>query len=79
MNVTAVESTTLVSLAYDDTLGILQLEFRYRAVYRYFGVPAAVYDALLGAPSKGAYFNAAIRGHYPYLRAAQQGCEAGKS
>jgi len=79
MNVTTVESTTLVSLAYDDTVGILHLEFVSRAVYRYFGVPAAVHEALLDAPSKGAYFNRAIRGRYSYARASQQVCEAGKS
>ena len=32
----------------------------------YFGVPAAVFEALLDAPSKGRYFNGAIRGRYPY-------------
>ena len=70
MNITAVESTTLAVLAYDDAREILQLEFRNRAVYRYFGVPAPVYEALLAASSKGGYFNRAIRGNFPYSRAA---------
>ena len=70
MNVTAVESTTLAVVAYDDAHEILQLEFRSRASYRYFGVPAPVYEALLAAPSKGKYFNRAIRGNFPYSRAA---------
>jgi hypothetical protein len=69
MNITAVESTTLAALAYDDDHEILQLEFRSRAVYRYFGVPAPVYEELLAAPSKGKYFNRAIRGNFPYSRA----------
>jgi len=68
MNITTVESTTLAALAYDDAHEILQLEFRSRAIYRYLGVPAPVYEALLAAPSKGKYFNRAIRGHYPYSR-----------
>jgi hypothetical protein len=29
-------------------------------------VPGAVHQALLGAPSKGSYFNQTIRGHFPY-------------
>jgi hypothetical protein len=70
MDVTAVASTTLATIAYDDTRTLLQLEFRSRAIYQYFGVPAAVHEALLGAPSKGSYFNHAIRGRYPVIRVA---------
>ena len=66
MNRTVVESTTLAAVAYDDARETLQLEFRGGALYRYFGVPAPVYDALLAAPSKGGYFNRAIRGNFPY-------------
>ena len=70
MNVTAVESTTLASVAYDDVRELLQLEFRSRAVYQYFGVPAAVHAALLRAPSHGRYFNRVIRGRFPYALAS---------
>lgn len=66
MNVTAVQSTTLARVAYDDTRELLRLEFRSRAIYQYFGVPAAVHAALLRAPSKGSYFNRVIRGRFPY-------------
>jgi KTSC domain-containing protein len=66
MTMTAVESTTLATVAYDEALGVLQLEFRSRAVYRYFGVPATVHEGLLSAPSKGNYFNQVIRGRFPY-------------
>ena len=68
MHITAVESTTLATVGYDRFHNLLQLEFRSRAVYHYFGVPAAVYEALLGAPSKGGYFNQTIRGRYRYVR-----------
>jgi hypothetical protein len=66
VNITAVQSATLAAIGYDSTLGILQLEFRSRAVYRYCGVPGGVYDALRAAPPKGRYFNLAIRGRYPH-------------
>jgi hypothetical protein len=66
MRVATVESTTLATVGYDENLKRLQLEFCSRAVYLYFGVPAAVYKALLEAPSKGRYFNGSIRGRYPY-------------
>ena len=67
MNIT-VDSTTLAALAYDDAHEILQLVFRSREIYRYFGVPVPVYEALLAAPSKGKYFNRAIRGNFRYSR-----------
>jgi hypothetical protein len=68
MNVTAVESATLRAVAYDESLELLRLEFRSRAVYDYFGVPAAVHEALLRAPSIGACFNEVIRGCFPCCR-----------
>lgn len=68
MHVTPVESSTLATVGYDLDGGLLQLEFRSRAVYRYFGVADAVHEALLRATSKGGYFNRAIRGHYRFVR-----------
>jgi hypothetical protein len=61
-----VESTSLAGIAYDASNQTLQLEFRDRAVYQYFGVPAEIHDGLLRAPSKGQYFNRAIRGKFRY-------------
>jgi len=77
MNEVKVESTTLRTVAYDDVRGVLQLEFRTRAIYDYYDVPVAVYEALLGAPSKGNYFNRVIRGRFPYVlwASAQTGLE----
>ena len=77
MNEVRVESAALRALVYDDVRGILQLEFRTRAIYHYFGVPAAVYETLLSAPSKGSYFNRVIRGRFPYAlcATAQTGLE----
>jgi hypothetical protein len=71
MHVIAVESTTLATIAYDEARKLLQLEFRSRAIYQYFGVPVAMHQALLGAPSKGSYFNQFIRGRFPYSLASQ--------
>jgi hypothetical protein len=70
MNETRVESTTLLTLAYDDGGGILQREFRRRAIHRYYGVAAAVCEALLGAASKGSFFNRIMRGRFPYALCA---------
>jgi hypothetical protein len=66
MRVTAVESRTLATVAYDETRELLQLEFRSRGIYQYSGVSAGMHESLLLAPSKGSYFNRVIRGRYPY-------------
>lgn len=66
MLVAGVDSTTLAEVSYDPARELLQLEFCSRAIYQYFGVPPAVHAELLGARSKGGYFNRAIRGHFPY-------------
>ena len=66
MRVATVESTTLATVAYDETCELLELEFCSRAVYQYFGVPAMIHEALLSAPSKGRFFNDVIRGRFAY-------------
>jgi len=73
MLTTAVESTTLSTVAYDEVGELLQLEFCSRAIYQYFGVPVTVHAALLDAPSKGSYFNRVIRRGYRYRRVAGVG------
>ena len=74
MRISAVESTTLVTVFYDAAQELLQLEFCSRAVYPYSNVPAAVHQSLLDACSKGRYFNQAIRGRFPYRLIS--GCDA---
>jgi KTSC domain len=70
MLATAVESSTLSTVAYDRAGQVLRLEFRSRTVYCYFGVPPDVYQDLMEADSKGSYFNRNIRARFPYLRLA---------
>lgn len=73
MIATAVESTTLAKVAYDATDQVLWLQFHSHAVYCYFGVPVAVYRALIGAASMGTYFNRYIRLQFPYQRVVTDG------
>jgi KTSC domain len=68
LNVTGVESTTLKSIGYDESVGVLRLEFRSGAVYDFFGVPEEVHGALLQAPSIGACFNEMVRARFPFRR-----------
>lgn len=63
-----VESTTLATVTYEADRELLLLKFRDRTSYQYFEVPADVHEALLHAPSKGSYFNRAIRGRFKHAR-----------
>jgi hypothetical protein len=64
---TAVVSSLLASIAYSAD-ATLELHFRRGALYRYFAVPHTVFQALVAARSKGAYFNRHIRNRFPYQR-----------
>jgi len=68
MRRTEVESTTLRSAGYAPSQRILELEFTSGAVYQYLEVPAAIYQRLMEADSKGAYFNHEIRDDYQAVR-----------
>lgn len=68
MRRTAVDSTTMISVGYDSAQQILEIEFTSGVVYQYLEVPAAVFDELMRAESKGRYFNQKIRDDYTALR-----------
>ena len=61
LNSVAVVSSAIAQIAYDSERETLQVEFCDGRVYRYEGVPSLLYQALLQADSKGAYFNRHIR------------------
>lgn len=70
------DSAALASIAYDASRGLLQLQFRDQTTYSYSGVPVAVHEALLRAPSKGEYFNSAIRGRFACARTSLESKES---
>jgi hypothetical protein len=61
-----VESSTISSLRYDADHSILDVELRNGAAYRYFAVPAHVFEDFRTAGSQGRYFIEHIRETYPY-------------
>jgi hypothetical protein len=69
----AVASSTLTTITYDSRQEVLQLQFRDGSLYSYAGIPKAIYDALLRAPSKGQYFNSKIRGQFAHQRSGDAG------
>ena len=62
----SVQSSTLLSIGYDERKHILELQFTSSDVYQYAHVPAHVYDGLLVASSKGSYFNEHIKDQYEF-------------
>jgi KTSC domain len=64
----ALSSEALSFVRYDAKERKLFASFRgrRRRNYVYDGVPQSDYDALMAAESKGAWFNAHIRDHYPF-------------
>lgn len=59
-----VTSSVLLSVGYDASREILEVEFRTGRVYEYARVPLATYEALMNAESLGSYFNRRIRNRY---------------
>lgn len=59
-------SKALAAAEYETDRGTLRVTFRDQRTYEYVGVPAQLYEALVNASSKGAYFNRAIRGRFPH-------------
>jgi hypothetical protein len=65
---TAVDSSNLAFVWYDEGSCTLGIEFKSGMQYEYYDVPTAVVNGLVGASSKGEYFNANIRGKFRYAR-----------
>jgi hypothetical protein len=59
-------STVIELFNYDHKASTLTIVFRSGNVYAYQHVPEQVYRNLVTAPSKGKYFNSAIRDKFRY-------------
>ncbi len=60
----AVSSSAMHRVEYDGQTGRLDIWFNGTGRYTYYRVPARIYEGLLAASSKGAYFNRHIRDRY---------------
>jgi len=56
-----VSSSNLVSVGYDSTSSILEIEFHSGGVYQYLNVPVSIYNGLMNASSHGTYFDVYIK------------------
>jgi hypothetical protein len=65
MNRRPITSSVIAELGYDRQTSIMDLKFTTGRVYRYFMIPASVFEAFLQSESIGRYFNKEIRDRYP--------------
>ena len=64
MELRRVSSSNLYAVGYDDTTLKLRVKFHSGSVYEYSNVPDWQYARLMGATSKGSYFDAYIKDKY---------------
>lgn len=65
---TSVQSSNLSGVHYDPDTQVLTVEFKNGGQYSYADVPQDEYDSLMGAGSKGSYFNNYIKDSYTARR-----------
>jgi hypothetical protein len=65
MNRRPITSPVIAEIGYDRQTSIMELKFTTGRVYRYFMIPAAVFEGLLESESIGRHFNIEIRDRYP--------------
>lgn len=65
-----VKSSNLASVGYNSTTKTLEVEFQSGSVYRYFQVPAKVYQEFKSADSLGRYLSKNIRNNFPYEKSS---------
>lgn len=59
-----VNSSNILSIGYEESSQMLEIEFNTKRVYRYSNVPPHVYAALMKSKSHGKYFLTYIQGVY---------------
>lgn len=64
MNMIPVSSSAIVAVGYDATTKRMKIRFVEGHSYDFCGVPEGIFNGLLNARSKGAYYNEYIRGRY---------------
>jgi hypothetical protein len=63
-----VESSTVLSVGYDQPSETLEVEFRNGGVYQYYNVPQAVYEQFMASDSKGKFLHVNVKNSYPCSR-----------
>ena len=68
MNRQTVSSSNINSVGYDESTGILEIEFNNGGIYQYSNVPLSEYESLISASSVGQYFHQNIKERYSFIK-----------
>jgi len=68
MERTAVRSTEIAIVGYDQSSKKLEIAFRTGSVYHYEDVPQEIYEGLIRAKSVGTYFAEYVKNTYSYVK-----------
>lgn len=60
----SLNSSALASAEYDDETQVLEVTFTSGGSYSFSGVPAEIYEGLVGDSSPGRYYHRNIKGIY---------------
>lgn len=63
-----VESSNVREIGYDPDTSILYVKFKPDSLYKYFDVPADVWEDFKSASSKGQFVHQRLKGTYQYER-----------
>lgn len=66
MNRVRVTSSNIVSIGYDDSKLILEVEFKSGEVYQYLNVPKNHHTGIMNVESHGKYLNAHIKPKFKF-------------
>ena len=67
--ITNFESSTISAFDYIKESKVLIVEFKNGGRYKYFDVPATIFEQMKAAPSKGQFLAQNVKGAYRYARA----------
>jgi hypothetical protein len=59
-----VSSSRIISIGYDETAQVLEIQFRDAGIYQYIGVPNRIYQDFVVVVSKGRFYDGVIKGKY---------------
>lgn len=63
-----ISSSNILSIGYDKTSAVLEVEFTSHEIYQYFDVPEHLHNALMAASSKGQFLDDYIKYNYRYQK-----------
>lgn len=64
MRMIPVSSSAISAVGYDPSTMRMQIQFQQGRTYTFCDVPQHIFDGLLGAGSKGTYYDHYVRGRY---------------